>query len=165
MAAAHFCVECGAQLAGFATCQDDFHELLFWENENPEHGAVHHLLVLCYHLQHPGLYSPKGLEQALHLLVDFLENGLTPEEARRRRQEQVDSSRRTWKLTARPGWQAAYLHPIAWRKRTADIVRAGPDQYPANVRSWAASILADLRASGNLPPASDGPVTVARRAS
>ena len=163
MAAAPLCVECGAQLKGFATCQDDFHELLYWENEFPGYGAVHHLLVLCYHLQHPGLYTPQGLEQALQLLVDFLENGLTPEEARRRSQDQVDSSRRTWKLTARPGWQAAYPHPVTWSRLTADIVRAGPDQYLTNVRDWAASILSDLRSSGNLPPASDGPITSSRR--
>lgn len=164
MAAASTCVECGAPLTGFATCQDDFHELLFWENEIPGYGAVHHLLVLCYHLQHPGLYSPKGLEMGLKLLVDFLENGLTPEEARRRSREQVDSGRRSWRLTSRPGWRAAYLHHVRWSRRAADVVRAGPGEYLANVRDWAASILVDLRASGNLPPASGGPAAMPGRA-
>ena len=164
MAAAPVCVECGAQLTGFASCQDDFHELLYWENEDPSYGAVHHLLVLCYHLQHPGLYSPQGLEQALQLLVDFLEHGLTPEQARQRSQKKLASGARSWKLTARPGWRAAFPHPVTWSRRTADIVRAGPDQYLTSVRSWAASILDDLRASGNLPPASDGSITISGRA-
>ncbi len=152
MGAAHTCSECGASLTGFATCQDDFHELLFWENQYPGYGAFHHLLVLGYHLQHPGLYSPAGLAYGLTLLVDFLENDLSPEEARRRSRDQVSSARRAWKVTRRPGVQGGYRRPVAWRTRIGDITRAGPRDYPANVQTWAASILEDLRASGNLPP-------------
>jgi len=148
------CLECGAALVGFANCQDDFHEMLFWENEHPGYGSVHHLLVLCYHLQHPGLYSPDGLAYGLQLLVDFLENDLTPEEARQRGQEQANSNKRSWKVTARAGWHGSYRYPVSWSIRAGDLTRAGPQDYLYNIQSWAESILADLRASGNLPSSS-----------
>jgi hypothetical protein len=58
------CPECGAVRHGDTTCQDGFHQMLFWENEDPANGAVHHLMVVSYHIQHPSLYSPEGLENA-----------------------------------------------------------------------------------------------------
>jgi hypothetical protein len=37
------CPECGASWDDEATCQDHFHQMLFWENEYPDYGAeVHH---------------------------------------------------------------------------------------------------------------------------
>ena len=65
MVSSTLCSECGETLADGRTCADDFHQLLFWENERPELGEVHHLLVLCYHLQHPSLYSAEGLALSL----------------------------------------------------------------------------------------------------
>ena len=67
-----FCSECGAAQTPEATCQDHFHRMLAWEIENPSLGEVHQLMVLSYYLQHPSLYSPRGLEGAKQLLVDFL---------------------------------------------------------------------------------------------
>ena len=73
------CPECGASWEGEQTCQDHFHHMLFWENENPTSGAeVHHLMVLSYYLQHPSLYSPEGLDEARRLLTGFLEGGPPP---------------------------------------------------------------------------------------
>lgn len=146
----HSCPECGATLIAGKTCQDDFHELLFWENQYPQIGKVHHLLVLCYHLQHPSLYSPEGLEYSLQLLVDFVENRLTTTAALQRGREQVRSDRRDWKITASPGSQGAYAHPIDWKVRAADITAAGPQEAIPNIQAWAMSILADLRTTGNL---------------
>jgi Family of unknown function (DUF5946) len=62
--------------------------MLFWENENPGYGQVHHLMVLSYHLQHPSLYSPEGLSAAIHLLTDFWERGVPTEEVRKRNRRQ-----------------------------------------------------------------------------
>ena len=64
---------------GERSCVDDFNELLAWEADNPAYAQeVHHLTVLCYHLQRPSLYSPEGLAGAKGLLVDFVEGGLSP---------------------------------------------------------------------------------------
>ena len=138
------CPECGAPWTGGRTCADDFHQLLFWENERPELGEVHHLMVLCYHLQHPSLYSAEGLAHARQLLDTFVTENLSPEEVRRRQRAAVDSGGRGWIVTARPGNHGAYERPPAWQLRAQDVVAGGPDQYRENVRRWAGAIVRDL---------------------
>jgi hypothetical protein len=140
------CPECGAVWQGDTTCQDYFHQMLFWENENPANGVVHHLMVLCYHLQHPSLYSPEGLEYSKGLLVDFVEGGLSTEAVRQRSRDQVDSGKRAWKITARPDAHGVYDHPIRWTKTAADVVAAGADNYVDSVRSWAQAVYESLQA-------------------
>ena len=134
------CPECGAALADGRTCADDFHQLLFWENERPELGEVHHLLVLCYHLQHPSLYSAEGLAHARQLLAEFVTEDLSPQEMRRRQRAAVDSGARRWSVTARPGNQGSYERAMAWTMTVGDVVRGGIDGYKANIRQWALSI-------------------------
>lgn len=136
----HPCPECGAALAGTTTCQDHFHQMLYWETEVPARGEVHHLTVLCYHLQHPSLYSPDGSRHALGLLEDFVAQGKAPAEMRQRQRQQVASDQRAWKITARPGAHGAYDRPIAWTMTAAGVVAGGADAYCDSVRLWAASI-------------------------
>jgi hypothetical protein len=144
------CNECGALLAEGKDCQDDFHTLLGWETEYPGYGIVHHLTVLCYHLQHPSLYSPEGLAHAKGLLVDFLEHGKSTEQIRRQNRNAVSSSKRSWKVTARPGAQGTYEHPVQWTMTAADVAGDDHSRYIENVKIWADSVLEALRASGNI---------------
>ena len=123
--------------------------MLYWENEFPGHGQVHHLAVLCYYLQHPSLYSPEGLAAGMRLLVDFIERGISPQESRRQNREKVNSSNRSWKVTARPGYRGAYTHPVGWRMTAADVINAGAENYIASVQQWARLMLEDLKTSGN----------------
>ncbi len=139
------CPECGAVWTEERTCQDYFHQMLFWENEDPALGEAHHLMVLCYHLQHPGLYSAEGLTHARGLLADFVERGLSPAEARRRNRQAVNSGQRDWSVTARPGDHGRYERQPAWTMRAADVVAGGMENYVANVRAWAAQIHQALR--------------------
>jgi hypothetical protein len=121
--------------------------LLFWEAEYPAYGAeVHHLMVLCYHLQHPSLYSPEGLQEARRLLVEFVEKGVSPTEVRKSIRDRVDSSKRTWKIKATTTSHGSYQRAIAWPMTAADVVAGGPDNYCANVRAWAKSIDETLQA-------------------
>src|SRR5262245_38185795 len=92
------CSECGSAWRDRQTCQDHFHQMLYWEFEYPDLGVVHHLMVLCYHLQHPSLYSPEGLRYSMQLLVDFVERGVSPQESRQRSRVIVDSANRKWKI-------------------------------------------------------------------
>lgn len=144
------CPECGAPWSAGRTCSDDFHQLLAWEFEDPRRWEVHHLTVLCYHIQHPSLYSPGGLHGATELLAQFLEQRLSTEEVRRRIRRQVDSGKRSGPITARPGAEGAYAHPVAWPMTAAQVVAGGAAAYCDNVRAWAESTLAALKASGNL---------------
>lgn len=134
------CPECGARGTAEQTCRDRFHQMLFWESEDPARWEVHHLMVLCYHLQHPSLYSAEGLATARGLLADFIERGLTPEQVRKKNSGRVDSGARNWSITARPGNQGAYDRPIRWTMTAADVVGNGAETYCTSVRSWARSI-------------------------
>jgi hypothetical protein len=124
-------------LADGRTCADDFHQLLFWENERPALGEVHHLMVLCYHLQHPSLYSAEGLAHARQLLADFVDGGLSPEEVRQRQRATVASGNRHWSVTAREGNRGQYARRPDWSMTVGDVVAGSIDNYVANVQAWA----------------------------
>ena len=125
--------------------------MLFWEAEYPAAGAeVHHLIVLCYHLQHPSLYAPDGLEYSLQLLADFVEHGVSPQQVRKQRRSAVDSGKRKWQIRARSGLHGTYRRPVHWSMTAQDVVNAGAEHYIESVQQWASAILADLRLSGNL---------------
>ena len=134
------CLECGAEWHNGEMCQDYFYQMLYWEAENPSYGEVHHLMVLCYHLQHPSLYSPEGLHEAIQLLDDFLERGLTPEQARKRNRSALNSSTRTWKITGTPTSHGTYDPPIIWKMTASDVIGGGKDAYCEKVREWAKSV-------------------------
>ena len=141
MSSKQACPECRASWDSGETCQDYFHQMLFWENEHPDYGAeVHHLMVLSFYLQHPSLYSPQGLAYAKQLLSDFLKQGLGPEEVRRRSRARVDSGSRSWNLKGKPGARGSYPHSIQWTMTAQDVVAGGVGHYAENVRIWASSI-------------------------
>jgi len=133
---------------GQEDCSADFHTLLGWEFER-QLLDVHHLLVLCYHLQHPSLYSPTGLGWAKRLLVRFVEEGITPQAMRQEMGQAADSGRRAFKIKGTDEAYGAYARPIAWTLTVGDVVRGGVEGYYANVQIWAESILQALDASGN----------------
>jgi hypothetical protein len=134
------CPDCGAVLPVGETCEQAFHQMLFWEAEDPPRGEVHHLMVLCYHLQHPGLYSPDGLREAIRLLAAFVEDGLNPQDVRRANRSLVDSGKRTWKIKGSPGSRGSYPNPVRWTMTAWDVVGGGPENYIENVRRWALSV-------------------------
>jgi hypothetical protein len=140
------CPECGA-----TGCQDAFYQMLGWENEEPALCVVHHLLVLCFYLQHPSRYSPDGLRYGANLLVDFVERGLSPTAARQHNSNGLDSGTRKWKVTARSGAQGAYRTAPRWTVTAPDVLAGGMAGYIEHVSRWARSILTALRESGNLP--------------
>lgn len=143
------CPACGAP-NDEGSCADHFHTLLAWEWEY-NLMEVHHLLVLCYHLQHPHLYSAQVLANGLNMLVDFVEGGLTPQQMRKKIAPDVNSRRRTYKITGTVENHGAYVQPIAWTMTIADVVAAGHEAYYASVNAWARATLAALREAGEIP--------------
>ena len=144
MGTIQICPECGAGWHNGETCQDYFYQMLFWEAENPNYGVVHHLMVLCYYLQHPSLYSPEGLREGITLLSDFLERGITPEQARMPNRSVLNSSTRTWKITGTPASHGSYDNPMAWTMTAVDVIVGGKVNYCDNVKTWARSVLEAL---------------------
>lgn len=112
---------------------------------------VHHLMVLCYYLQHPHLYSPEGLRGAMTLLGMALEQALPPQELRRRLAPQVESGVRDYPIRGTARSAGRYATPVQWTMTAADVVAAGPAQYEEHVCRWADSVLAALRESGEMP--------------
>jgi hypothetical protein len=105
-----YCPECGAFWFDGNTCQDYFSQMLAWEYEDMEHrGLVHHLMVLCYHLQHPSLFSPQGLSFGKELLRKFVRDGIKPHEIRMQLADEVNSSRRHWKPSRSSGPAGRHL--------------------------------------------------------
>ncbi len=145
------CPECGAPWTAEMTCQDYFDQMGFWEIENPSvNYAVHHLMVLSYHLQHPSRYSPEGLSGAKGLLVDFLERGISPQQVRARDRDKLNSGHRNYKIKASADSHGAYAHPVTWTMTAADVIARGESNYVESVTAWARSILDTLKASANL---------------
>jgi Family of unknown function (DUF5946) len=144
------CPECGAIWLEGTTCQDQFYQMLYWENENPALGEVHHLTVLCYHLQHPSVLSPEWLDWAKQALVDFVVENVSPQTIRKRYTGMLDASRRTWKIKATPGHKGSYENPVAWSMVADQVVSRGAEAYVSTVKAWAASILKDLKTSQNI---------------
>jgi hypothetical protein len=134
------CDVCGASLEEGQHCRDLFYQMLYWENEESALGEVHHLMVLCYHLQHPEILSKEGLSAARDLLAAFLDTGLGPQQIRRRDSQRAASGNRKWTVTARPGDVGSYDSPVSWPITVTDIVQEGKEQYIQSVRSWARSI-------------------------
>jgi hypothetical protein len=148
MDAVERCPECGAAWQEGQTCQDHFHQMLFWEAEYPAYGVeVHHYMVLCYHLQHPSLYSAEMLSNAVKMLGEFVA-GVSPQVMRQRLRPQVDSGKRDYKITARPDSYGAYAHPVQWTMTAADVTAGSVHDYPDNVRAWAGAMWEDLKAAG-----------------
>lgn len=121
-------------------CIDLFYAMLYWENEDPALGTVHHLMVLCYYLQHPATYSAQGFAQARHLLADFIVHGLSPQEVVRRERRTVDSHERNWPISARPGNEGQPGFPANWTMTAADVILAGRAAYRESVQQWAAAV-------------------------
>jgi hypothetical protein len=142
------CPECGAAWNAEESCETCFHQMLFWEAEHPDYGAeVHHLMVLCYYLQHPRLYSPAGLNEAQQLLKEFVDRGASPSEVHQRNQARVDSSQRNWKITGTAASHGSYDRAVAWTMTAADVVASGSKNYCDNVRAWAQLINETLKAT------------------
>lgn len=144
------CPECGAIWQEGQTCQDYFYSMLAWEYEKPENLTVHHLMVLCYHLQHPSLYSPEGLRGAIDLLDDYVGRGLSPEQVRKRDRATVNSHERTWKIKGTPESHGVYDRPVEWTMTAANVIENGVDNYCDNVRAWARSMHDTLKNAGML---------------
>lgn len=138
------CPECGTSWMDGLTCQDHFHQMLYWENERSELGAVHHLMVLSFNLQHPSVYSSEMLGSARQMLEDFVEGRVTPSEFRRQNRSRLSSTQREWKITGTPQDHGAYDQPVPWTMTARDVTAGGIDAYIENVHRWARSILDQL---------------------
>jgi hypothetical protein len=145
------CAECGAVLGEGKTCRDYLETMITWDFEDfLGVGQVHHLTVLCYNLQHPRVYSQKGLEDAKSFLKEFVDEHISFEAHDKRNRERLSSNVRDWKITGTPSDFGTYEHAPVWTMHTPDIAIPGVEGYEDRVRAWSVSIRTSLEQSGNL---------------
>jgi hypothetical protein len=118
-----------------------------WELDHQLYD-LHHLMVLCYYLQHPQLYSREGLAGALALLRRFAVDGAYVVDVREQMRPSVQQGTRTYPITARPDNVGVYSQPVVWTMTAGDVVAGGVEQYYENIRAWTGSVVGALRAAG-----------------
>jgi len=136
------CPDCGASIADGETCRALFERLLAHEYAFPEaFGAVHHVTVAAYSLQHPRGYSRDAIRMWRVIIAESLDGVSTPANFLERARAHFSGGVRVREPGAEPpdGW------PRTWPVTAADVVDT-PDAaaHIERVRQWAESIRGTL---------------------
>lgn len=130
------CPECGAP---DNLCQARFDEFLVLEFTDAGYGAVHHLTVATFMVQHSSRMTPEGWRYERDLLREFLVENKTPAMVRRQIKNTVDSGKRTFKFKSKTGMPV--IEKITWRKTILDVRAENADIYREDINTWARSVL------------------------
>jgi hypothetical protein len=142
------CPDCGAAVADGDTCRAQFDQLLAHEYAFPKaFGAVHHLTVAAYSLQHPRGYSRDAIRMWRVIIGDTLDSGATPADFLQRARAQFGGGVRV----REPGAEPPDEWPRSWSMTVADVIPPAAETPDADghierVRRWAESIRTTLDA-------------------
>jgi hypothetical protein len=135
------CPQCGA-----VGCKEKYGTMLALEFEQPTvFGAVHHITVVCYNLQHPDTFSDEALAWMRSSLRDIIDDNLSGPDLLKRARGSFGGNARVKRVGARGEGHAR----ARWSMTAADVRTSVPAVYVEDVRAWAASILKDLGVSEN----------------
>ena len=123
-----------------------FETLLAHEYALPTaYGAVHHLTVAAYSLQHPRGFSRDAIRMWRVIVAEALDGQTSPDEFLLRARAQFSGGIRVREPGAEPpeGW------PRSWPVTVADVITSDgetpdADEHISRVRRWAESIRATL---------------------
>jgi len=132
------CPECGAL---DDTCEARFHEFLALEFTDPNYGAVHHLTVSTYMIQHSSKLTREGWLHERDLLKEFLIANKPPAFIRKQNKDIVDSGKRTFKIKSRDG--KPVIEKSSWTKTVLDVRYENAEVYCEDIAAWAKSVLED----------------------
>jgi hypothetical protein len=132
------CPECGApdQL-----CQTRFDEFLVLEFTDAGYGAVHHLTVAAFMVQHSSRMTREGWLFERELLREFLVENKPPSYIRKQNKDRVDSGKRTFKIKSRDGKRI--IEKSTWKKTILDVRTENSEVYCEDITSWTSSVLED----------------------
>jgi hypothetical protein len=130
------CPECGAP-----ACAARFDELLLLEFSDTGYGAVHHLTVPAYMLQHSSKLTSEGWLHMRELLKEFPVENKPPAFIRKQNKDFVDSGKRKFKFIAKAG--LPIISKTTWAKTILDVRTDSAETYCADVTEWARSVLDD----------------------
>ena len=134
------CPECGAP---DITCETRFDEFLVLEFTDAGYGAVHHLTVTAYMLQHSSKLTKEGWLHERGLLREFLVENKPPAFIRKQNRDLVDSGKRKFKIASRDG--KLVIQKSVWTKTILDVRTENAEVYCADVSAWARSVLEDVQ--------------------
>jgi hypothetical protein len=132
------CPECGAPEAA---CQARFDEFLALEFTETGYGAVHHLTVAAYMLQHSSQLTREGWLHMRGLLREFLVEKKPPAFIRKQNRDFVDSGKRDFKIKSKTGQPV--IAKTTWAKTIVEVRAENAEIYCAEVTAWARSALAE----------------------
>ena len=133
------CPECGAPEV---LCQTRFDEFLALEFTDAGYGAVHHLTVTTYMLQHSSKLTREGWLHERELLREFLVENKPPAFIRKQNRDLVDSGKRTFKIKSRDG--KPVINKTSWTKTILNVRTENAEVYCADVSAWARAVLEDV---------------------
>jgi hypothetical protein len=133
------CPECGASNSA---CESRFHECLAKEFEDPAYGAVHHLTVTAYMLQHSSQLTREGWLHERDLLREFLVENKPSAFIRNRNKDLVDSGKRAFKIKSKDG--VPVISKTTWTKTIMDVRMENAEAYCEDVTAWARSALEEV---------------------
>ena len=135
------CRDCGAPEL---TCETRFHDFLTLEFENADYGAVHHLTVVAYMLQHSRKLTREVWLETRKLLRGFLIENKPPALIRQQNKAMVESGKRNFKITSRE--RATKIHKSTRARTILDVRTEDAPTYCADVTAWARSALEESEA-------------------
>ena len=130
------CPECGAP---DNLCQTRFDEFLILEFTDAGYGAVHHLTVATYMLQHSSKMTREGWLFERNLLREFLVDNKPPAYIRKQNKDVVDSGKRTFKIKSKTGLPV--IDKATWTKTILDVRTESAEVYCEDITAWARSVL------------------------
>jgi len=133
------CPECGAP---DSLCQTRFDEFLVLEFTDAGYGAVHHLTVAAYMLQHSSKLTREGWLHERELLREFLIENKPPAFIQKQNKDLVDSGKRKFKIKSRAGLPV--INKTTWTKTILDVRVENAQIYCEDVTAWARSTLEDV---------------------
>ena len=135
------CPECGVpdQL-----CQSRFDEFLVLEFTDAGYGAVHHLTVAAYMVQHSSQMTREGWLFERGLLREFLVENKSPAYIRKQNKDIVDSGKRKFKIKSKTG--VPVINKTSWSKTIMDVCSENAEVYCEDITAWARSVLEEAEA-------------------
>ena len=134
------CPECSAP---DNLCQTRFDEFLILEFTDAGYGAVHHLTIATYMVQHSSKLTREGWLFERDLLKEFLIANKPPAFIRKQNKDLVDSGKRKFKIKSRDGLPV--INKTTWTKTILDVRVENAEVYREDVTAWAKSVLEDVQ--------------------
>ena len=119
-----------------------FDEFLALEFTDAGFGAIHHLTVTAYMIQHSSKLTREGWLHERELLREFLVENKPPAFIRKQNRDLVDSGKRTFKIKSRDG--KPVINKTSWTKTILNVRTENAEVYCADVSAWARAVLEDV---------------------